>query len=113
MTRLPRCWALAAALLVAPLASAGERDADAPALLAAAARTLGARKPAGAAEVLLDYLPNAPGEGVVDEVCGALAAVALSGGKPDPALLKALDDKLPARRAAAAVALVRAGAREQ
>jgi hypothetical protein len=206
MTRLPRFWALAVALLVAPLAPAGERDADEralreagvgtdgaaliqffksrtvssadrdtvaalikqmgddsfdvrekasaglieigpraepqlreaieksndaevrrraeeclaqlakgsdPALLAAAARTLGARKPAGAAEVLLGYLPNAPGEGVVDELCGALATVAVSGGKADPALLKALDDKLPARRAAAAVALVRAGAKEQ
>jgi HEAT repeat protein len=84
-----------------------------PALLAAAARLLGARKAAGAAAVLLDYLPGAPGEGVADEVCNALAVVAISDGKPDPAVLKALDDKLAARRAAAAVALCRADAKDQ
>jgi hypothetical protein len=83
-----------------------------PALLAAAARVLGARKPDGAAEVLLAYLPEAPGELVADEVCSALAAVALKNGKADPALLKALTDKLPAKRAAAAVALCRAAAKE-
>ncbi|HKI31534.1 MAG TPA: PQQ-binding-like beta-propeller repeat protein [Gemmataceae bacterium] len=83
-----------------------------PALLASAARVLGARKPDGAAEVLLAYLPDAPGELVADEVCSALAAVALKDGKADPALLKALEDKLPAKRAAAAVALCRAAAKE-
>jgi hypothetical protein len=206
MTRLPRPWALAVALLVTPLAAAAERDADErtlreagvgidgaallqffknrtvngadrdtiatlikrlgddsfderekasaelialgpraepqlraaaekggdaevkrraedclaqlakgsnPVLLTAAARLLGARKPAGAAEILLAYLPAAPGEGVADEVCNALGAVALDNGKPFPAVLKALEDKLPARRAAAAVALCRAGAKDQ
>jgi HEAT repeats/PQQ-like domain len=84
-----------------------------PALLVSAARLLGARKPAGAVEVLLAYLPMAPGEGVADEVCTALGTVALTDGKADPAILKALEDKLPARRSAAAIALCRADAKEQ
>jgi HEAT repeat protein len=86
---------------------------DAPTLLTAAVRVLAARKPVGAAVVLLDYLPGAAGEGVAEEVDNALAAVALADGKPDPAVLKALEDKLPVRRAAAAVALCRAGAKGQ
>jgi hypothetical protein len=84
-----------------------------PALIAAAARVLGSRKAAGAAAVLLDYLPASPGEGVTDEVCNALAAVALTDGKADPALVKALEDKLAVRRSAAAVALCRAAAKEE
>jgi hypothetical protein len=62
--------------------------------------------------VLLDYLPQAPGEFVSDEVCAGLVAVAVVDGKADPAVVKALDDKLAVKRAAAAVALCRAGARD-
>src|SRR5581483_8211090 len=41
---------------------------------AAAARLLARRKPDGAAEVLLAYLPSAEGEAAAEEVRGALAA---------------------------------------
>jgi HEAT repeat protein len=84
-----------------------------PTLLAAAARVLGARRPEGAAEVLLAYLPHAPSETVADEVTGALVPLAMKDGKADAGLLKALDDKAAVKRAAAAVALCRAGAKEQ
>jgi hypothetical protein len=82
-----------------------------PSLIAAAARLLGARKPAGAAEVLLAYLPAAPGEAASEAVGAALGAVAVTDGKADPAVVKALDDKSPVKRAAAAVALCRGGAK--
>jgi HEAT repeat protein len=82
-------------------------------LAAAAARMVAHRKPAGAAEVLLVYLSDAPDEGVADEVRTALAAVAITDGKPEPVLVEALTDKAPIKRGAAAEALCRAGAREQ
>ncbi len=69
-------------------------------LTAAAVRVLAARRPAGAAEVLLAYLPSADEGLVEDAVLAALAAVGLSEGKADPALVAALMDKDPARRAA-------------
>jgi hypothetical protein len=78
-----------------------ERAAD-PALAAAAARLLAARRPAGAAGVLLAYLPAADEQAVEEAVLPAVAAVAVRGGEADPALLHALADKEPARRAAAA-----------
>jgi HEAT repeat protein len=73
-----------------------------------APRLLVVRKPAGALEVLLAYLPYAEGEPMVREVESALAALAFQDGKPHAALVGALDDQLPLRRAAAAQALVRA-----
>jgi outer membrane protein assembly factor BamB len=82
------------------------------ALPAAAARVLAARKPDGAVAVLLAYLPDAPGEIIADEVRAALATVAVKDGKADPVLLQALEDKLPVKRSAAAVALCQAGARD-
>jgi HEAT repeat protein len=75
----------------------------------AAPRLLALRKPAGAVEVLLDYLPYAESEAMAGEVHRALAALALRDGTPDPALVRALEDKLPARRAAAGEALAQAG----
>jgi HEAT repeat protein len=89
-----------------------ENDAG-PALAAAALRRLAALKPDGAAAVLLTYVPIADSEGVAEELQLALSAVALRGGKADPALVKALGDDLSARREAAAVALCRAGAKDQ
>jgi HEAT repeat protein len=74
----------------------------------AAARLLAARKPAGAAEVLLAYVPYADSDEVGHEVLMALAAVAYPQGQPEPVLLKALADPVPARRAAAGAALCRA-----
>jgi hypothetical protein len=74
----------------------------------AAARLVSARKPPGAAEALLAFLPFADNDSVAGEVQTALAAVATCESKPDKALLAALNDKSPLRRAAAAEALCRA-----
>jgi hypothetical protein len=74
----------------------------------AAARLLARRKPAGAARVLLDYLPFAAEAPVIEEVRTALTAVAARGGKPEPVVVKALASDRPVQRAAAAEALARA-----
>ncbi len=79
-------------------------------VVAAAARELARRRPSGAAEALLAYLPSAEDEVVAEEVRSALAEIAVRDGKPDPALTAALNDAQPVSRAAAAVALCRAGA---
>jgi HEAT repeat protein len=78
-------------------------------LSAAAARAIAVRKPAGAVGVLLAYLPLADDEGVADEVREALAAVAVTDGRPDSLLERSLDDPAPVKRGAAAEALVRTG----
>lgn len=75
------------------------------ALPTAAVRLIARRKPSGAAEVLLSYLPSAPDEETAMEVRAALAAVALADGKPDKVLEEALKSDDPLRRAAAAEAL--------
>ncbi len=80
-------------------------------LAAAAARLLAHHKPAGAPEVILNYLPFAIDESVVEELQTALTAVAVRDGQADPAIVRALDDNKPVKRAVAAAALVRAGAR--
>jgi hypothetical protein len=72
------------------------------ALLTAASRLVADRKPVGAAEVLLAYLPMAEEELVEESLFASLAAVGLREGKADPALLAALNDKHTLRRAAAA-----------
>jgi HEAT repeat protein len=82
-------------------------------LLPIQARLMAYRKPAGAAEVMLGFLPFADEDQVFDEVRGALAAVAVRNGKADPAIVKALDDKLAVRRGVAAEALALGGAIEQ
>jgi hypothetical protein len=84
-----------------------------PAVLSAAVRVLAHHKPAAALEVLLNYLPSADEPEVVEEVVRALAVVGVRGGKPDALLLKALGDRLSAKRAAAAEALARAGGKAQ
>lgn len=76
-------------------------------------RLLGMRKPAGAVEALLAFLPWAVNEGMAGEVQTALTSLAVSDGKVDPALVRALDDPLPARRALAAEVLAKAGGAEQ
>jgi hypothetical protein len=78
-------------------------------VLAAAARLLALRRPPGTAEVLLAYLPHAASDPVVREVQAAVAAVARPGGREDPLMVQALEDKDPKRRAAAAAALGRDG----
>jgi hypothetical protein len=77
-------------------------------VLAAAVRTLARQRPAGAAQGLLNYLPSAEDQSVAEEVRVALAALAVRDGKAEPALLDALGDQVPVKRAAAAVALCRA-----
>jgi hypothetical protein len=74
----------------------------------AAARLLHDRRPAGAAPVLLAYLPAADDAEVEDAVLRALLAVGMTGGEPDLTLVKALTDKEPLRRAAAGYVLGRA-----
>src|SRR5205823_3604258 len=84
-----------------------------PDLIAAAARLLGQRKPPESVQVLLAYLPFAPDESVSDEVRGAIARAGVIKGKPDDALLRALDDRQAVRRSAAAEALVLSGAEKE
>lgn len=82
-------------------------------IAAAAVRLIAARKPANAVETLLRFLPFADSEAVGDEVRSALAQLGVrSDGQVDPALVAALTDKLPERRAAAAVALALTGAKD-
>ena len=75
---------------------------------AAAIRLLGVRRPANTAEVLLNYLPGADPD-AAREARAVLFALAQKDGKPDPVLVRALDDKEPARRQAAAAALGKDG----
>lgn len=80
---------------------------------AAVVRLLARKRPAGAAEALLDYLPYAESAAAIEEVRTALVAVALRDGQVDPVLKEALSDKMALRRGAAAEALCRAGALDQ
>ncbi|HEY7155930.1 MAG TPA: hypothetical protein VH575_18345 [Gemmataceae bacterium] len=80
----------------------GEQSGKAP--VSAAVRLLALRRPEGAAETLLNYLPAADAD-VANEVRAALFTLAHADGKPDPVLVEALRDKDQRRRAAAAAAL--------
>ncbi len=83
------------------------------ATLGAAIRTVGRLRPPGAAETLLAVLPSLEDAELVDEACRAMAASAVRMGQVDPALVRALGDQSPLRRAAAGEALTRAGAADQ
>src|SRR5439155_10611490 len=75
-----------------------------------AARVLAKQRPKGAAPALLAYLPFADSEQIIDEIKYALAEVGHDDeGKPDEALLKAVADKTPVRRAVAAEVLANRG----
>jgi HEAT repeat protein len=75
-------------------------------LTVAAVHVLAHRHSAGTASELLAYLPYAENESVLEEIQDALSAVTYDRkGVADPAIVKALDDKHPSRRAAAIVAL--------
>jgi HEAT repeats len=84
-----------------------ESKAD-PAVQIATTRLIALGKPAGAGQVLLNYLPFAADSQVTDEICKALAAVAVVNGKADPVVVKSLTDKIPVKRGAAGEALARA-----
>jgi hypothetical protein len=76
--------------------------------LAAAVRLLAERRPGGAAEALLAYLPCAGDDSLEEAVFASLQVVGLRGGRPEPALLGALGDEHALRRAAAARVVGRA-----
>ncbi|HMF14544.1 MAG TPA: peptidylprolyl isomerase, partial [Gemmataceae bacterium] len=80
-----------------------------PTLIIAAARLLAARRPATAAQTLLDFAPFADDRDVLESVRDALAALAVRDGKPEPVLANALVSKQPLSRGLAGEALVRAG----
>lgn len=84
-----------------------------PTVSAAAVRLLRARKPAAAVAVLLAYLPSADDETVEEEVLITLTELGARDGKLDAVLPAALQDKAPARRAAAALIVGRSGTAEQ
>jgi hypothetical protein len=82
--------------------------AEETALLPAAARILADRKPAGAVEVLLEFLPNIEDSDTAEEVARVVCQVALDkDGKPERAVLLALSDRQWIKRYAAAEALAR------
>ena len=85
-----------------------EKDIGAP-IPAASARLLALRKPPQAADTLLAYLPFSDDEMEMEEIQSALTALALHDDQPASALVRALDDRIPIRRATAAVALCRGG----
>src|SRR5206468_11664354 len=62
-------------------------------------------KPAVAIQALLAYVPFAEDETIEEEIVNALTLLSVREVKVHSALVRALDDPLPARRAAAAVVL--------
>src|SRR5262249_56178742 len=75
------------------------------------ARLTALRRPDGATEAMLQYLPFADDDdGMIAEVKSALTTLALDpNGKPDRALVAALTDAVPIRRSVAAEALAKGG----
>lgn len=84
-------------------------DEDESALANAAAALIARDKPAGAAPILLSYLPYASDDAILEGLQRALNAVAVVKKEPHPAVLAALKDAHAGKRAAAAEALIRAG----
>jgi hypothetical protein len=76
--------------------------------LLAAVRLVGWTRPDGGAEALLALLPGVE-EAVAEAARAALVACSERDGKPDPALVAALDDRDPTRRAAARAVLGKDG----
>jgi hypothetical protein len=70
---------------------------------------LALRKPKGAVETLLAFLPFTDDEYLADEAQRAVAVLGIRAGQVDAALVQALDDPLPVRRAVAAEVLAGAG----
>jgi hypothetical protein len=84
-------------------------DGATTSVLVAAVRVLARHRPPRAVEVLLNYLPSADDESVANEVRVQLGTLAVDDVIADRALVAALADPHPARRAAAGAALARAG----
>lgn len=90
------------------------QEKDVPAdVVPAAARLLAARKPAGAVEVMLAFIPYADSDSALEESRGLLALLAKKDGTAQAALVAGLADALPLRRAAAGEALCRSGREEE
>lgn len=79
----------------------------------AATRLLALRRPRGTIETLVAYIPFAESETISGQIIDVLANVGCSRGKGDPALVRALEDKVSVRRATAAVALCKGKANEE
>jgi hypothetical protein len=79
----------------------------------AAVRLVKHYRPAGAAEVLLDYMTSAPDDTVDEEIVAALSLVGVKHGQPHPLFQATLTDPWPAKRATAALVLGRYGNRNQ
>jgi hypothetical protein len=79
----------------------------------AAPRLLALRRPEGTVEALIAYLPFAESDVVAGQVVDLLGDLGCREGKAEPALAQALTDPVPARRAAAAVALCKGRAEAQ
>jgi HEAT repeat protein len=86
-----------------------EREAPPILLPEATFRMLAMHRPPGTVAVLLAFLPCAENEEAVGQLSRVLFQVGVVDGKADPALVKALADRVGIRRAAAAVTLLRAG----
>jgi hypothetical protein len=86
----------------------GMRNTGSIDLPVVAARLLALKAPAGAVEILLDFLPSAMNEAVEEEIVNQLLALALRDGQPTASILTALRDPEPTRRLAAAAILARA-----
>src|SRR5205807_4892868 len=71
-------------------------------VMSAVARLLGVRRPAGAVEAMLAYLPSVTEESVEEAFLEGLVATGTEKGKVAAAVRAALSDREPARRAAAA-----------
>src|SRR5262249_28828194 len=80
-------------------------------LMMAAARVLAVRKPAGAAGLVLDFL-TAIDDDTGDEIRAALVGLAAPGGKPEPALVKALTSPEALRRGIAGAAFAKSNVLE-
>ena len=87
-------------------------ETNSAAVTAAAVRLTALRRPDGAAAALLAFLPYAEDESVEEEIKSALTGMAYHDGKADPALLKALEDDSPLRRAMAVDVLCENGLAE-
>jgi HEAT repeat protein len=78
-------------------------------LMQSAVRLMAARSPEGATEALLNYLPFADDDTVVQEIESSLRTIGARDGKAESALLRALGDATPIRRGIAARVLCQLG----
>lgn len=87
------------------------RKADNKRVPLGAARLLALRRPAGAAQAMLDQLPYTDDDdSLVEEIRSALKMLALdANGTPEPVILKALESPFPIERIVAAEVLSRVG----